>query len=160
MSNNVAEVLEGRATTLFEKLAQNNDLSNVIMAFLGRIVLMCNKMGKPIEGVITTEVNESNDEFRFGVTFNSLIMSPPGLWQAQGDILTYAKARSIHLAKALERNNKLMHTFTNLVEAVSRYCDRKGLSFKDFKIKKAFVHPKTNTCIVRAGVPDFKDKFR
>lgn len=160
MSQNVAEVLEGRAATLFEKLASNNDLANVMMGFLGRIIVMCHQMGKPIQGVGCTEIVEFENEFRFGVSFNDLVITPMGLWQAQGDILAYARSRSVHLAKALERNQKLIRTFISLVESVEKYCERKRMRLEDFRIKKAFIHPKTNTCIIRAGIPELKDRFR
>jgi hypothetical protein len=157
MSSNVAETIEGRQSTLFEKLSSNNDLANVIMAFLGKIVLMCHQRGKPIQGVETTDVVEVNDEFRFGLSFNDLVITPMGIWQNQGSILHYAQSRSVHLAKALERNGKIMRTFTQLVEAVEKRCQRKGMSFKDFKLKKAIIHPKTDTCIIKCGIPDFND---
>lgn len=160
MSNNVAEVFENRASTLFDKLVENQDLANVVMGFLGRIILMCHQKGLPIEGVVTTDVNEFDDEFRFGVAFSHIVASPMGLWQAQGDILTYAKSRSTHLAKALERNAKIMKTFRNLIEAVDQYCKRKRISFSSLKVKKAFIHPKTNVCVIRTGEPDLKDRFR
>ena len=160
MSQNVAQVVEGRASTMFEKLAQNVDLANVVMGFLGRIIIMCQQRGRPIQGVDATPVVVSKDEFRFGISFNDLVITPMGIWQPQGDLMSYAKSRSAHLAKALERNNKLIRTFTDLVERVEKYCERNRIPFRDFKIKKAYNHPKTDTCVIRAGVTTLGDRFR
>ena len=160
MSQNVAEEIESKASTLFEKLASNVDLSNVIMGFLGRVIIICKEKGKPIQGVSTTEVTESNDEFRFGLSFNTLVITPMAIWQAQHDLVHYIQSRSSSLAQVLQRNQKLVGTFNDLVSVIDKYCQRKGMKFRDFKVKKAFIHPKTNTCVIRAGIPDFKDRFK
>lgn len=160
MSKNVSEVIESRNSTLFEKLASNNDLSNVIMGFLGRIVLMCQQTGKPIEGVETTMVNEYDGDFRFGIVFHDIFISPMGIWQGQGDVVNYARSKSVHLAKVLERNAGIIRTFTNLVEVVEGFCDRKGIRFSEFTVRKAIIHQGSNTCVIRYGKPTLKDGRR
>jgi hypothetical protein len=160
MSQNVAEALEGRASNLFEKLSENQDLANVVMGFLGRIIMMCHQQGKPIQGVDCSEVTTFDGDFRFSLTFNDLLISPMGLWQPTGDLISYAKSRSVHLAKALESNGKLVKTLSRLVEIIERHCESRGKQFKNFQIKKAFIHPKTNTCVIRSGAPELKDRFR
>lgn len=154
MAQNVAQELERGSKTLYQKLAENNDLSNVIMGFLGKIILLCNQTGKPIQGVELGEPTESNGDFRFTVAFHDLLISPPTLWTVNryDELKHYVAARSVGMARALEANNRIVIGLRNLVTVIDIFCSRKRIEFKDFKIKKAFISRDNRTCVIRSGV--------
>lgn len=154
MSTNVAQAIEANAKTLFEKLSENQDLSNVLMGFLGRIILTCQQMGKPIQGVDLGSVSENGGDFRFKIEFNTLMIAPPVIWTANqyDDFTHYVKARSTGMARALEANVRLVAGFRDLVMVIDKFCERKRMPFKDFKIKKAFITRDNKTCVLKSGV--------
>jgi hypothetical protein len=153
MSTNVAQAVESNAKTLFEKLSENQDLSNVLMGFLGRIILSCQQMGKPIQGVEMGTVTENGGDFRFPISFNTLMISPPTLWTAASgnDFTDYVKARSQSMARALEANVRLVAGFRELVMVIDKFCERKRMPFADFKVKKAFITRDNKTCVLKSG---------
>lgn len=160
MSENVAQTLETNSVGLYQKLAQNEDVSNVIMALLTRIIVMCRQWGKPIQGVSFGNVNESDGEIRFGMSFSNLALPAMDLWQPQENIAKYGESKAARLAKVIEGNPRLLKVFGDVVNIAEKMCERKGKQFKDFQIKKAFIHPKTNVCVIRSGAPELSDRFR
>lgn len=154
MSINVAQAMETNAKTLFEKLSENQDLSNVLMGFLGRIILSCQQMGKPIQGVDIGHVSEHGGEFRFKIEFNTLLIAPPTLWGVNNfdDFTHYVKSRSTNMARALESNVRIVQGFRDLVQVIDKFCERKRMPFADFKVKKAFITRDNKTCVLKSGV--------
>lgn len=141
MSRNVADVLEGRASTLFEKIASNNAIANVIMALLGRLVIMAQQYGKPIEGISLDAPIFFGRSIRARIKFNtlSLTRSPLGLWAPADDLVKYAQSRSMHLAKVLERNHGVQIFFSKFCEEIDNFCKHKQIKWSDLKIEKAII---------------------
>ena len=153
MAQNVAQALEQDAQTLFQKLSENQDLANVLMGFLGRIVLICQQTGKPLQGVEMDGVTESAGDFRFRLNYHTLLISPPSLWTANryDDFKHYVEARSRNLARALETNVRLVTGFREVIEAIDRFCERKRMPFRELKVKKAFITKDNRTCVIKTG---------
>jgi hypothetical protein len=135
----IAQVLETRASTLFEKVISNNDIATAIMALIGRLTIDCVKRGRSVAGISTTEITESQGEFRFGITYHTIPTQSQGLWQGTDDLRRYVESKSGHLAKVLDANPRLTRTIRNLVESIDLYCKHHSMQFKDFKIEKMFI---------------------
>jgi len=141
MSRNVADALESRSSSLFEKIASNAAISNVLMALLGRMVIMAQQAGKPIEGISLDRPIFFGRSIRARVKFNtlSLTRSPLGLWAPADDLLRYAQSRSVHLAKVLERNNGVRVFFAAFCEEIDNFCNHKSIKWSDLKVEKAII---------------------
>lgn len=153
MSQNVAQAVEQHAKSLFQKLSENQQVANVLMGFLGRIVLICQQTGKPIQGVEMEGITESAGDFRFRLSYHTLLISPPSLWTANryDDFKHYVEARSRSLARALEVNVRLVTGFREVLEAMERFCDRKRMPFSELGVKKAFITKDNRTCVIKTG---------
>jgi hypothetical protein len=143
MAKNVADVLEGRASTLYEKIGSNLAVSNVLMALLGRLVIMAQQNGKPIEGISLDTPIFFGRSIRARIKFNTLSMtrSPLGLWAPADDLVKYTQSRSMHLAKVLERNNGVKVFFAKFCEEIDQFCKHKQIKWSDLKIEKALITP-------------------
>jgi len=152
MKQNVAQALESDAKSLYERLSSNQQVAGVMMGFLGRIIVECAKMGKPIEGVSCGDVFETNGEFRFRIDYSTLSTSTSfGLWGFHDDLLRFVEGKSMHMANALARNPKLLRSMSNVVEAIDQFCRQKGKTFEEFEVKKAFLSKDNRTCVIVPG---------
>ncbi len=158
MSDNVSQAIASRSQTLFEKLASNEQFSNLVMGFLGKMVWTCAQRGKAVAGIRCGAITESLGDFRFKVEYNSVLMATTTLWLPDDSVKRYVMGKSANLAKCFDVNPTLVKTFTNLVDAVDRYCRNKSITFKDFKVKKAYITP-DNVFVLRSGTSDL-DGFK
>ena len=151
MSENVSQAIAGRASTLFEKLASNEALSNLVMGFLGHIIITCAKRGKAVASVRCSTVTESLGDFRFKIEYLPVLLPSPGLWSNQGDdVKRYIAGKSAQMARCFDVNPTLLKTFTSLVEKIDNYCTHKRVPFSQFKIKKSYV-TNTDVAVIRSG---------
>ena len=141
MSKNVAEAIEGRNLSQFEKLISNEQVANVVMALLGKLVVMSAQAGKPMEGISVGDPIWNGRSLKAKIEFNSLSIAPMGLWQEAPDFVRYAQSRSQHLAKAFDKNPGLSRFFTKMLHMIEVFCEHKGLQFADLKVEKAFITP-------------------
>jgi hypothetical protein len=141
MSKNVAEAVQARSLSQFEKLISNEQLSNVVMALLGKLVVMSAQASKPIEGIAVSDPCWNGRSLKARIEFNSLSIAPMGLWHEAPDVVRYAQARSQHLAKAFDKNPGLSRFFTKMLHMIEAFCEHKGLQFADLKVEKAFITP-------------------
>ncbi len=150
MSESVSQAVANRSLTLFEKLASNEPLSNLVMGFLGNMIVTCAKRGKSVASIRCGPISESLGDFRFRVEFLPVIVASNGLWQMDNDMQRYVSSKSAHMAKCFDVNPSLVKTFTTLIETIDRWCQHKRIAFKDFKIKKAYVTP-NDIFVLRSG---------
>lgn len=150
MSQNVAEAVAGRNLTLFEKMASNESLANVIMALIGRLVIMAHQSGKPIEGIALEPPVWLGRQARSRITFNTLSItrSPFGLWSPADDLQKYCASKSAHLAKVFDKNQGVKIFFSKLISEIENFCDHKRIAWKDLKVEKAFITPE-NTLVLK-----------
>lgn len=142
MSTNVFEQIAGTKPVLTTKLMGNSDLSNLLMAWLGRLVLMCQSVGAPIEGIQIGVLKVNGSEFRAKINFSTLSLSrTSSVISGRDDFYEFAKAKSFGLAQALTKNPDLMVFFQKLVEAIDRHCVNKGWDFKTVRMPYSFISP-------------------
>lgn len=141
MSMNVFEQIQGTKPLLTRKLMENMDLSNLLMAWLGRLILMCQSVGCPIEGVQIGELQVMGGEFKARISFNqlALVRAPESMYR--DDFFEFAQAKSAAMARAMTKNPDLMKFFQKLVEAIDKHCTYKGWDFKTVRIVYSYITP-------------------
>lgn len=141
MSRNVAEAIEGRAATLFEKMISNSDVSNVIMALVGRLVIMAHQLGKPIEGISVASPTWSGRKLTARIEFHSLMLTPPSLWAGQSDLKRYVASKSANMALVFDKNPGLLRFFNDLIGKLDQFCTHKSVEFRNLKLEKSIITP-------------------
>lgn len=139
MSHSVAQAIESRSQSLFEKLVSNVDVANIVMALIGRLVIMATEQGKPIEGIAVENAEWSGRSLRARVRFNSVVLPSATLWQKQSDLHRYAESRARHLAKVFDKNPGLLRFFNDLAVKLESFCETKRLNFSDLKFEKSII---------------------
>ena len=145
----VGQAISSRQATLYEKLATNGEVANSVMALIGRLVIECANRGKQVAGISTSSIIAANGEFKFNIIYHSINSPTLGLWQPQNDIKNYVASKSAHLAKVLDANPRLIKTIEDLIDQIDRFCDHKGVAFKDFKVDKLFI-TKEDTFVLKS----------
>jgi hypothetical protein len=141
VSDNVAQAIEEATVGLIDKLNTNVAIANVVMALLGRLVIIAAQRGKPIEGIALESPQWSGNGLRAKITFNSLSIIPYGVWSGQSDVMKYALSRSAHLAKVFQKNPGLIKFFTELVMKLDAFSSSRGIQWVDLQLSKAFITP-------------------
>ena len=154
-TNNVHAEIAKRSERLADKLGANPDLANVILGFLGRLIIMCSQMNRPIEGIILSPLDSKTElngdvVFTSNINFSLLAVRPPSLWQPQTDFAEFAAARAQGLAMALGKNPNLSEFFQSLASQIESYGNAKGIPFNDLRIKNPFIS-KDHVLVIRVG---------
>jgi len=136
---NPAQAIESKSQTLFDKLVSNGELSNVVMAILGQLVIISSQQGKPIEGIVLGHPNWLGRSIRSKVAFNSLAIPSMGFWRGEDDLARYAQGRAANLARVFDKNPGVLKFFTSLIKEIDLFCTYKGIDFKDVKVEKAII---------------------
>lgn len=139
MTQNVAQELEKRSFSLMEKLASNLAVSNLLLGFLGRISVDAIKRGKPIEGIELGPINGTMGNFSFKVIYHPIAMGGSRMILPTTDFHRFVAGRAAKMAMVLEKNPRIVTGFTDLIEAIDRYCRGKGKPFSFYEIQKAMV---------------------
>ena len=141
MSQNVAEAIETKSGNLFDKLCSNGDVSNLIMALVGRLVIMAHQMGKPLEGIAIDKAVWSGRKLSARIVFNSLIIPSPGIWAGQSDLKIYVASKAANLARVFDKNSGVLVFFNDFVNKLDQFCTHKSIAFKDLKLEKSIITP-------------------
>lgn len=145
MSHNVYEELsEQKSESLVQKLGTNNHIGNVVLGFLGRIIVLAAERGKPGTGVETSpmEVSEqSNGDLiiRSRLTFHDIAITNNAIFEPQSDFAKYARAKAHSMAVALETNPKLSFFFEAMTQRIEQYALHKGIAFAALKVKQSII---------------------
>jgi hypothetical protein len=134
-----AQAIESKSKSLYDKLITNQEVSSVIMAILGQLVIISSQQGKPIEGIVLGSPNWLGRSIRSKVAFNAVSIPSMGLWRGDDDMLRYARGRAAHLSKVFDKNPGVLKFFTTLIKEIDLFCTYKGIDFKDVKIEKAII---------------------
>lgn len=155
MAGNVTEVLAGKAQTLLEKLVTNPDLCNFILGLLGRCIVVCANLGRPIEGIEighldVQEIENGDLTLRAPVTFHDMQVTPASIWPPQNDFAQYTRSKANGLGMALQKNPKLSVFFQEMVTRIDSYCSHRGLQFGALHVKQA-VLTSNNRIVLKVG---------
>lgn len=135
MAKLVSEELESKNTALFRKLSENADVSGVLAALLGRIIIECQRRGAPITSVVMGEVMPYGDgEFRSRITFKQSALWTPVTLGHKNDFMDYLAAKGIALAKVLGSNASVAALFQGLAERLESWAAFRGIPFKELRV--------------------------
>jgi hypothetical protein len=147
---NVSDNIQSKRKGLYDKICENKEVANLLMALLSNLVILCHRKGKPIEGIAFESPREFNGEITARIWFRSLSIPSVGIWGAKEDFRKYATQYSRQLYKALDKNPRISPFFEQVVEILSKYGERKGLEFKDVAMKKAII-TKDDILVIKLG---------
>lgn len=145
MSQNVYEELaDQKSEALVDKLGGNSHLGNVVLGFLGRIIVIAAERGKPGAGVelapMTAEEQSNGDLIvRSRLTFHDVAITNNAIFQPQSDFAKYARAKARSMALTLETNPKMAFFFEALTLRLEQYTAHKGIAFAALKVKQAII---------------------
>lgn len=144
METSVLTVMADQRPRLLERLGQNPDLCNFVLALLGRSIVLCAERGLPLQGIefdsIQAQDLPTGDVvFRARVIFGRMPVNAASIWPPQSDFAKYARSKAHGLGMALHKNPKLNEFFQTLVEHVEKYADHKGYQFGRLKVQKAII---------------------
>lgn len=144
MAKSVYEILADNKPSLLERLGQNSDLSNFVLALLSRAIVICAQRGKPLEGIEFSGLQASDLPtqdvvFRARLIFHDMAITAASIWPPQSDFARYARAKAYGLGMALQKNPRLNFFFQAILEHIGQYADRRGLKFGALKVQKAII---------------------
>lgn len=147
--------MEGRSSTLLEKLATNQDLCNVVLGLLSRCIVVCSQLGRPIEGIdigvlVAEETPNGDLVMRALVTFRPMAVAMASIWPPQSDFAQYARSKAYGLGMALQKNPRLNGFFQIMVERVESYAGHKHMQFGALHVKQAILTT-TNHIVLKVG---------
>lgn len=156
MSQNVYEQLAQTKKPLADKMGENAELGNVILGFLGRIIMMAIERGKPIEGVTTapllaSRLGNGDLVIRSKVVFYPLPIHPPALWRLQSDFARYTQGKAHGLAQALQKNAKLAGFFQEVVECIESWANERGMQFGAIRVKQSIISNPGDVFVLKVG---------
>jgi hypothetical protein len=131
MTANIAQQLEDTKTHLFHKLSSNEDLSNVLIALVGRLVTNYRNAA----GIRFSEVYDCGaGEFRARIypVFNALILPPKLIFK--NDLGDYMAHKNIALAGVLQSNKAVADFFQELIQKIERFAEWKRIPFPELKV--------------------------
>ena len=156
MSQTVYDQLASKKESLADRFGLNPELGNVVLALLGRLVIICQERGKPIEGIIigpiaTTQSNNKDLTLRAHVIFGSVAVSRSAMWQLQTDFAKYAQSKAAGLALALQRNPTLANFFEDLAMCVDNWSKEIRLPFENIKVKQSIISVPGDIFVLKLG---------
>jgi hypothetical protein len=156
MSQNVYEQLAQDKKTLADKLGTNTELGNVVLALLGRLIIVAQERGKPIEGItlaplLNSRLGNGDLVIRSKVTFSSLSIYRPAMWKLTSEFARYAQAKAAGLAQGLQRNPRLADFFEQVVEAVDQWTHGAGVQFGGVHVKQAILSNPGDVLVLKVG---------
>lgn len=155
MAQSVFEVMAGRQQSLLEKLGENPDLCNLVLALLGKAIVICSQRGLPLEGIemgtlTATDLPTRDVVFRAPITFHPLPVTAASIWPPQSDFAHYTRSKAYGLGMALQKNPKLAVFFQSLVQAIETYAQHRGLQFGKLKVQKSIIST-SNVLVLQVG---------
>lgn len=156
MSQNVYEQLAIEKKNLADKLGENAEIGNIVLALLGRLIILSQERGRPIEGIATapllnSKLGNGDLVIRSKITFNALSIIRPAMWQLQSDFARYTLSKARGLALALQRNPKLSDFFENIVEAIDQWCRSENVQFPGVRVKQAIISNPGDVLVLKVG---------
>ena len=148
MSKSVAEEIGNEKPRLLAKICENEDVANVLIALLGKLVITYRTAGE----IRFSPLQVTDNEFRSRISIiENPIIKPPQL-AVRNDLRDYMASKNISLAKVLLLNRHVADFFQELVSRMVNYCDFRHIQFKDLKIITggAFIS-KDGELVIRVG---------
>jgi hypothetical protein len=135
MSDNVFEQLEDESPRFRAKLETNQDLCNVLIALLGRIILVSQSFGRGVNAARLGPVSEyGNGEFRMSLFYLTTTLVTPISVTRKSALRDYMFAKQISLARVLSVNPQIADRFQELIEQIDRWATHKRIPFCDLKV--------------------------
>lgn len=130
MSQSVSEELEDTRSHLHKKLAANEDLANVLMALLGKIVI--NYRSSPKLEFTAPQGNEQG-VFTARIIPHSTTLTVPSRIIIKNDLGDYMASKNIALSKALQ-SKEVADFFQMLIQRIEQFAEHKHIPFPDLKV--------------------------
>ena len=148
MSKNASQAIANNKPLLLQRIEENEEIANVLIALLGKLVIQYSKAGQ----IIMSPVGCSDNEFTSRITVvDRPLITPPQLVM-HNDLRDYMAAKNIALAKVLTLNKHIADFFQELVSRISAYADFKGIPFKDLRVVQgSAIISKDNVFAMKVG---------
>lgn len=148
MSQNVSQQIADTKPLLLQKIEENGEIANVLMALLGKLVINYRTQGEIRMAPIMVEDNEFRSRI---IVIQNPLARPPRLVM-HNDLRDYMVAKNIALAKVLTLNKDIADFFQELVSRLVAYSDFKNIPFKELRVIQggAFI-TKDHEFVLRVG---------
>lgn len=113
----------------------------MIMGLISRLVIMAHQYGKPIQGIFISSPKWSGRKITAHIEFNSLLVVSHGMWGGKSDLRDYVGSKARHMSMVFDKNPRILHFFTELVQMIDSFCETKRIPFADVKLEKSVITP-------------------
>jgi len=156
MSETVAQELVDKKPLLLQKIESNEDLANVLMALLGRLVLECTSKGFKLNAIRFSDLSEKDGRFQARISYlqNSLFV-PTKTIQPRNDFISYLASKNSALVAVLRVNEHVAKLFETLVARIEQYAFHKSIPFNELQVltNGAFIS-RDNDLVITVGKED------
>ena len=154
MSQNVAEQISSSKPKLYQKIVENEDITNILIALLGKLVITYSRAGEIRLSPIVVAGNEFRS--RIEIVGNPLVL-PPRL-VIHNDLRDYMASKNIALSRVLALNKHVADFFQELLERLVSYSEFNHIDFKDLKVVQgcAFIS-KDHEIVIKVGKESIED---
>jgi hypothetical protein len=142
MSKNASQEIANDKPRLLQKIEDNEDLANVLIALLGKIVTDY----RYAKGIRFSPISENNGVFTSTIiTLDEELLVPPTFF-GRNNLGDYMASKNIALAAVLKKNRHVRDFFQSLVEQIEHYATFKRIPFSDLKVVQgsAFISKQNN----------------
>ena len=148
MIENASQAIASDKPYLLEKIEQNTDIANVLIAMLGKLVISYRTAGQ----IKMAPIQVIDNEFRSRVEVVGTPLSLPPQLVMHNDLRDYMTAKNIALARVLTLNKPIADFFQELVMRLVAYADFHHIAFKDLRVVQgsAFIS-KDNKFVIKVG---------
>lgn len=135
MSETVAQELSETKPLLLQKIESNEQLANVLMGLLGRLILECTAKGYKFNAVRLGSIQENNGRFMSRIVYlQTTLMLPPKRIEGKNDFVTYLNNKNSSMATMLRVNSDVARSFEELTMRIEQYAFHKRIPFNELVV--------------------------